>query len=295
VDDAIIGKIALLYSRLGEKIAQLAETNREEVYWALFYIFVNSTVNIRQFSMNMREFCELYTLKRISLEYFLDKVLSLDVGLHRVNNARIDCFYHDQDEFGANLSRLVDEFLAEYQFRKSREEPRKSAVVVDQSSNPLPVAAGAQQILDDLIGKNLLPEIWRGPFTEAVRAYVVRRAMDRGLRPEDLPAQWPAEEEEQPVTYLTHVDELLGFCAQCGNWMKRGMRACPRCGQEVTEDTPLVTDFLEARQLTRKYKEEQAEMFQNCPHCGYRLVPGFIGKCPSCDRDIELPPDEDLE
>jgi predicted transcriptional regulator/DNA-directed RNA polymerase subunit RPC12/RpoP len=294
VDDEMIGKIALLFSRLGEKVVQLAEgINREDFYWALWYIFVNGPG--RELAMNMREFCEFHKVKRISLEYFLDKITSLDVGLHRVNRAQWDCFYHDQDELGTNLARMVDEFLTAFQFRKGRQERSKSAELVEQEK--LPVAGGAQKIFEDLIDKKILnvTDAWRVQFTEHLRRYIVRRAMDRGFKAEDLPAEWPAEEVDHSLNYLAHFDDLVGFCGMCGNWMGRGMRICPRCLQEVTEKTPLVISFLEARDLARKYKEEQAEQYKNCPHCGYRIVPGFIGKCPSCNKDIELPPEEELE
>ncbi len=284
VEDGLIWRIALLYSRFGEKVAQLAPVGgNPELYWTLFYIFVNSTENSDKLAINLREFCVQYGLKQLSLEYYLDKILSLDVGLHRVKRGVVDCFFLDVDEVGTLIKQLADDKLDQFLFRREMTQVIKA--IGDKGEEKLPLHEYTGSIIGKLRAQNLISESWRESFTAEVRAYIVRRALERGLPADLLPPKVTPDVE----TYLAHVEDMRGFCAVCGNWIQRGMRECPRCQAPIDSEDALVTDFLVVRDLNRKYKEKQALEAHNCPQCGTRLPPGGeTEKCPNCGTVISL-------
>jgi hypothetical protein len=290
VDEAFIWRIVLLYSRLGEKVTQLAPVGgNPELYWTLFYIFVNSAENADTLAMNLREFCEQYGLKQLSLEYYLDKILSLDVGLHRVKRGVVDCFFHDTDEVGTLLRQLVDDKLDQFLLRREVTLGMNASGV--KGDEKLPLHEFTEVVMDKLRAQNLLSERWRDTFTAEVRAYIVRRALERGLPADLLPPKVAPEVE----TFLAHVEDMRGFCAACGNWIQRGMRECPRCQAPIDKEAALVTDFRIARDLTRKFKEKQALEARNCPQCGSRLPSGEeMEVCPTCGTPL-VTLEEDLE
>jgi predicted transcriptional regulator len=290
VEEGLIWRIALLYSRFGERVAQLAPIGgNPELYWTVFYIFVDSTENADTLAMNLREFCLQYGLKQLSLEYYIDKILSLDVGLHRVKRGVVDCFYLDLDEVGTLIRQLADDKLDQFFFRREMSQVIKTPG--GKGEEKLPLHEFTEIIIRKLRAQNLISESWRDPFTVEVQAHIVRRALERGLPADLLPPKATPEVE----TYLAHVEDMRGFCAACGNWIQRSMRECPRCQAPIDKESALVTDFRIARDLTRKYKEKQALEARNCPQCGSRLPSGEeMEICPTCGNPL-VTLEEDLE
>jgi hypothetical protein len=230
--------------------------------------------------MNLREFCELCSLKQLSLEYYIDKIISMDLGLHRVKRGVADRFFLAVDEVGTLIRQVTYDKLDQFVFRREM-----ALAAGEKGEEKLPLHEFAEIIIGKLRAQDLIPESWRESFTEKVRAYIVSHALERGLPADLLPPKVTPEAE----TYLTQTEDLRGFCAACGHGIQRSMRECPRCQAPIDKEESLVSDLRVARDLARKYQEKQALEAQNCPQCGSRLPSGKeLVSCPTCGTSIEL-------
>ncbi len=247
VPDTIIWQLTSLISYNLNAFLELPQTN--DCYLAFFYVYYNLLTG--NLFLRRDRFCEFCRIKRISLDYHLDKILSNKLGFYHIEYMGADFFFHKTDEIGTNLSQITEDLLSQYILKQTYLASQQNAA---RSWEPLPLEDIVKSIKSQLKEKNLIKGRIVAPFETFILKYVVKKAVDRGIPNDALPESKPEEIFFAPE----HIEDIVGYCPTCGNWIFQGVLKCSRCKLEIKEKD-LLFNIIQAQELSRKYMGESNE------------------------------------
>ena len=108
VADSIINQIIKMIMNIGENYFDL-DQNRD-LYLSLFYIYLNSVLT-RDFKFEIKEFCKHYNLKKIKIDYYVDKIMSSKLGFYMFSRGDDIFFFHEEDVLGKITMQLIKDKL----------------------------------------------------------------------------------------------------------------------------------------------------------------------------------------
>ncbi|MFX0099420.1 MAG: helix-turn-helix transcriptional regulator [Candidatus Hodarchaeota archaeon] len=258
--------------------AFLAIPQSPELYTALLYIYIN-LITVKRFTPR-KEFCELYHVKRLSLDYHVDKILDAGIGFHHVICSGLDYFFHDVDELGVNLHQLADARILQFLLQRQYKADANGELVEGDEPEHFPLEQISWEIVEELHGRNIVDENMRDAFLYFTRKYLVEMSIERNVPPELLPEL----QEPEPASISLVVEELRGFCNRCGNWVLQGQFTCTRCQQSIS-DREILFDCLEAQVKTRNYRMAFLSDTMTCKHCGHAYPRAWnLSACPNCEK-----------
>ena len=108
VAESIITDITRNIINMGENYFFI-EQNRD-LYLTLFYIYNNSVLT-RDFKFEITEFCKHYNVKKLRIDFYVDRLMSSDLGLYMFSRGEDRFFFHREDVLGVSTIRLIKDNL----------------------------------------------------------------------------------------------------------------------------------------------------------------------------------------
>lgn len=310
VEESIRFQILRKISKIGDQFFKLNQ-NRE-LFLALFYIFLNSVLT-RDYKFEINEFCKYYNVKRLRIDFYVDKIMSSKFGFYMFIRDNDVFFFHRDDILGTTTLRLIKDQLIEEIVHINLKGYRQFYDLDEIAEN----------IAEKLIEMNLIWDKIREPFEMLIEKLIINTAIDMGLsktflmdivvqseklakskegvnsliniikgskKYEDLNIVSISESHEKRLDEL--LDKIIGFCPNCGkSILKRDIsKICTRCGKKF-EVSNLIKSIDKANQASIEYKQEllKQEELIICPNpdCEAKVSPHWE-ECPICHTKIEL-------
>ncbi|NVM17483.1 MAG: MarR family transcriptional regulator [Candidatus Lokiarchaeota archaeon] len=321
VAESIITDITRNIINMGENYF-LIEQNRD-LYLTLFYIYNNSVLT-RDFKFEITEFCKHYNVKKLRIDFYVDRLLSSDLGLYMFSRGEDKFFFHREDVLGVSTIRLIKDNLIN--------EIVELSIAEDKMISDLDLDKLAEEITENLLEMEL---IWdanesqgisgiKEPFEMLVEKMIIKNALEMGIpktslmdialqskkllkaeggknslyniinnseRYEDLNLVSISESEETEL--FQSLKLLRGFCPKCGKTVLKNdlSNICVRCGLNF-DIKELLSDIEAASELSVAYKiaslEEEKEIECPNPNCNYQIKLNW-DVCPNCLTPIIKP------
>ena len=306
VADSIINQIIKMIMNIGENYFDLEQNH--DLYLSLFYIYLNSVLT-RDFKFEIKEFCKHYNLKKIKIDYYVDKIMSSKLGFYMFSRGDDIFFFHEEDILGKITMQLIKDKLVAEIIRVNLDSKKKAM--------NLDLDKVSEEISDDLIKQDYIWDAIKEPYEILIEKMIIKFALDLGVpktslwdisllstklskpeggtisviniiegskRYEDLNLVSIAESED---SFLDNIlGNIEGFCTSCGKtiWKKDITNPCPRCG--ISFDAIKFTkDINKASEISLKYRQkyllEEEEIECPNPDCNYRVKIEW-GECPQC-------------
>jgi len=278
----------------------------------------------RDFKFEITEFCKHYNVKKLRIDFYVDRLLSSDLGLYMFSRGEDKFFFHREDVLGVTTIRLIKDNLINEIIEVSLAEEK---MISDLDLDRL-----AEEITEKLLGMEL---IWdmnesRGisgikePFEMLVEKMIIKYALEISIpktslmdialqskkllkaeggknslyniinnseRYEDLNLVSISDSEETEL--FQSLKLLQGFCRKCGKTVLKNdlSNICIRCGLNF-QGSGLLKDIETASELSVAYKiaslEEEKELECPNPNCNY-LIKLNWDVCPNCLTPIIKP------
>ncbi len=321
VADSIITDITRIIINMDENYF-LIEQNRD-LYLTLFYIYNNSVLT-RDFKFEITEFCKHYNVKKLRIDFYVDRLLSSDLGLYMFSRGEDKFFFHREDVLGVSSIRLIKDNLIN--------EIINLSIAKEKMISDLDLDKLAEDITEKLLKMEL---IWdkneskgisgiKEPFEMLVEKMIIKYALEMGIpktslmdialqskkllkaeggknslyniinnseRYEDLNLVSISESEETEL--FQSLKLLRGFCTKCGKTVLKIdlSNICVRCGLNF-QGFELLEDIEAASELSVAYKlaslEEEKEIECPNPNCNYHIKLNW-DVCPHCLTPIIKP------
>jgi len=321
VADSIIYQILKMTSKVGENFFILEKD--KDFYLTLFYIFLNS-VSTRDFKFEIKEFCKHYDVKRLRIDFYVDKIMSNNLGYYIFTRGDDIFFFHADDIIGTTTLRLIKDRLIKEIIHINLDGYRK---IYDLDKM-------AEKIAENLLKMNLIweadedatPKIGgiREPFEMLIEKMLIKTALDMGFsRPFLMDIILQSEKMRKSMRGLNSlikiiegseryedlnlvsisefksldIDEILeqiqGFCPNCGKTiLKKDLSTvCSKCSKKL-EDIELIKliNYNEANKVSMRFKQiklKEEEIIE-CPNpnCNY-YVKSSWDVCPECSTPIK--------
>lgn len=316
VADSIIYQILKMISKVGENFFILEKD--KDFYLTLFYIFLNS-VSTKDFKFEINEFCKHYDVKRLRIDFYVDKIMSTNLGYYIFTRGNDIFFFHADDIIGTTTLRLIKDRLTKEIIHINLDGYRK---IYDLDKM-------AEKIAENLVKMNLIWEAdedakiggIREPFEMLIEKMLIKKALDMGFSKPFLMDMILQSEKmrksKRGVNSLMNIiegseryedlnlvsisefksldmDELLeqiqGFCPNCGKTiLKKDLSmVCSKCGKDL-EETELIRDINEVNKVSMRFKQVKLkeEEIIECPNpnCNY-YVKSSWDVCPECSTPI---------
>ncbi|MHA1678656.1 MAG: winged helix-turn-helix transcriptional regulator, partial [Promethearchaeota archaeon] len=94
IEDSIIFKIVGIISKIGDKFLSIEKN--EDLFLTMFYIFLNS-VTTKEYKFELKEFCKHYNVKKLRIEFYIDKIMSSNLGFYMFQRMEDMFFFHEKD------------------------------------------------------------------------------------------------------------------------------------------------------------------------------------------------------
>ena len=321
VADSIITDISRNIINMGENYF-LIEQNRD-LYLTLFYIYNNSVLT-RDFKFEITEFCKHYNVKKLRIDFYVDRLLSSDLGLYMFSRGEDKFFFHREDVLGVTTIRLIKDNLIN--------EIIEVSIAEEKMISDLDLDRLAEEITEKLLGMEL---IWdmnesqgisgiKEPYEMLVEKMIIKYALEISIpkaslmdialqskkllkaeggknslyniinnseRYEDLNLVSISDSEETKL--FQSLKLLQGFCPKCGKTVLKNdlSNICIRCGLNF-QGSGLLKDIEAASELSVAYKiaslEEEKEIECPNPNCNYQVKLNW-DVCPNCLTPIIKP------
>ena len=318
VADSIITDITLNIINMGGNYF-LIEQNRD-LYLTLFYIYNNSVLT-RDFKFEITEFCKHYNVKKLRIDFYIDRLLSSDLGLYMFSRGEDKFFFHRDDVLGVTSIRLIKNNLIN--------EIVELNIAKEKMISDLDLDNLAEEITEKLLKMELIWDVnesqeiigIKEPFEMLVEKMIMKYALEMGIpktslmdialqskkllkaeggknslyniinnseRYEDLNLVSISESEETEL--FQSLKSLRGFCPKCGKTVLKNdlSNICLRCGLNFQE-FELLKDIEAASELSVAYKiaslEEEKEIECPNPNCNYYVKSSWV-KCPECSTPL---------
>ena len=310
VADSIINQIIKTIMNIGDDYFELEQNH--DLYLSLFYIYLNS-VRTRDFKFEIKEFCKHYNVKKIKIDYYVDKIMSSKLGFYMFSRGDDIFFFHEEDVLGKITIQLIKDKLITEIIRINLDSKKKAMNLdLDEVS---------EEISNDLIKQDYIWDAVKEPYEILIEKMIIKFALDLGVpktslwdmsllstklskpeggthsviniiegskRYEDLNLVSIAGSEDSLLDNV--LGDIEGFCSSCGKtiWKKDISNPCPRCG--LSFDTiKLTNDINKASEISvdyrQKYLLEEEEIECPNPDCTYRVKIGW-GECPQCGTNL---------
>ena len=316
VAESIIYQIVRTTSKIGDNFF-LLDQNRE-FYLALFYIFLNSVLT-RDYKFEINEFCKHYTVKKLRIDFYVDKIMSNKLGFYMFTRGEDIFFFHEEDILGTTTMRLIKDKLIKEIIQINLNGYRKVYDLDMVAEKIVEILVKMDLIWEANIEKNLTSI--REPFEMLIEKILIRTALDMGFsktflmdivlqsekmlksregiksliniiegsdRYEDLNLVSISDSKE------IELDEILrriqGFCPRCGKTIleKDLSNLCSKCGEKFRTNE-LVRDIDTANEISMRFKQQtlKEEQLIECPNpdCSY-YVKSSWDVCPKCSTPI---------
>jgi DNA-binding MarR family transcriptional regulator len=321
VAESIITDITRNIINMGENYF-LIEQNRD-LYLTLFYIYNNSVLT-RDFKFEITEFCKHYNVKKIRIDFYVDRLLSGDLGLYMFSRGEDKFFFHREDVLGVTTVRLIkDNLINEIIELSITEEKMISDLDLDKLSEDITEKLLKMELIWDMNETQGITGI-KEPFEMLVEKMIIKYALEMSIpkislmdialqskkllkaeggknslyniindseRYEDLNLVSISESEETELVQSLKL--LRGFCSNCGKTVLKNdlSNICIRCGLNF-QRLELVKDIEVASELSVAYKiaslEEEKEIECPNPDCNYQIKLNW-DVCPNCLTPIIKP------
>ena len=321
VAESIITDITRNIINMGENYF-LIEQNRD-LYLTLFYIYNNSVLT-RDFKFEITEFCKHYNVKKLRIDFYVDRLLSSDLGLYMFSRGKDKFFFHREDVLGVTTIRLIkDNLINEIVELSIAEEKMISDLDLDKLAEDLTNILLEMELIWDVNESQGISGI-KEPFEMLVEKMIIKNALEMGIpktslmdialqskkllkaeggknslyniinkseRYEDLNLVSISESEETEL--FQSLKLLRGFCPKCGKTVLKNdlSNICIRCGINFQE-LELLRDIETASELSVAFKiailEEEKEIECPNPNCNY-LIRLNWDVCPNCLTPIIKP------
>ena len=321
VAESIITDITRNIINMGENYF-LMEQNRD-LYLTLFYIYNNSVLT-RDFKFEITEFCKHYNVKKLRIDFYVDRLLSSDLGLYMFSRGEDRFFFHREDVLGVTTIRLIkDNLINEIVELSIAEEKMISDLDLDKLAEDITEKLLKMELIWDINESQGISGI-KEPFEMLVEKMIIKYALEMGIpktslmdialqskkllkaeggknslyniinnseRYEDLNLVSISESEETEL--FQSLKLLRGFCPKCGKTVLKNdlSNICIRCGLNFQE-LELLKDIEAASELSVAYKiaslEEEKEIECPNPNCNYQIKLNWE-VCPNCLTPIIKP------
>lgn len=310
VADSIINQIIKTIFNIGDDYFDLEQNH--DLYLSLFYIYLNSVLT-RDFKFEIKEFCKHYSVKKIKIDYHVDKIMSSKLGFYMFSRGDDIFFFHEEDVLGKITLQLIkDKIITEI-----------IQINLDSKKKPinLDLDTVSEEISNDLIKQDYIWDAVKEPYEILIEKMIIKFALDLGIpktslwdmsllstklskpeggtlsviniiegskRYEDLNLVSIAETEDSLLDNV--LGDIEGFCTSCGKtiWKKDISNPCPRCGISF-DAIKLTKDINNASEISviyrQKYLLEEEEIECPNPDCIYRVKIGW-GECPQCGTNL---------
>jgi hypothetical protein len=307
VEESIYFQIVKIISKIGENFF-LIEQN-PDFYLTMFYVFFNSVLT-RNYKFEINAFCEHYKVKKLRVEFYVDKVMSSKLGFFMFTRDDDVFFFHEEDILGTTTLHLIRDRIIEEIVYINLNGYRK---IYDLDKI-------ADVIAQELINMDLIWDRIREPFEMIIEKLLIKNAIDMGMSKTflmDIVIQSEklskskegvnslfniingSERYEDlnivslPVADDSALDNALGqmrgFCPSCGKIILKHdfSKECSRC-KEKFEPQNLLKSIDEAKKANIQYKEFVKEELFKCPNpkCDY-FVKSSWDLCPECLTPIK--------
>ena len=321
VADSIITDITRNIINMGENYF-LIEQNRD-LYLTLFYIYNNSVLT-RDFKFEITEFCKHYNVKKLRIDFYVDRLLSSDLGLYMFSRGEDKFFFHREDVLGVTSTRLIKNYLInEIVELNIAEEKMISDLDLDKIAEEITEKLLKMELIWDMNESHNIIGI-KEPFEMLIEKMIIKNALEMGIpktslmdialqskkllkaeggknslyniinnseRYEDLNLVSISESEETEL--FQSLKLLRGFCPKCGKTVLKNdlSNICIRCSLNF-QDLDLIIDIEAASELSVAYKiaslEEEKEIECPNPNCNYQIKLNW-DVCPNCLTPIIKP------
>ena len=323
VADSIITDITRNIINMGENYFFI-EQNRD-LYLTLFYIYNNSVLT-RDFKFEITEFCKHYNVKKLRIDFYVDRLLSSDLGLYMFSRGEDKFFFHREDVLGITTIRLIKDNLIN--------EIVELNIAKEKMISDLDLDNLAEEITENLLKMELVWDInedqeisgIKEPFEMLVEKMIIKYALEMGIpkaslmdialqskkllkaeggkntlyniindseRYEDLNLVSISESKETEL--FQSLKLLRGFCPKCGKTVSKNdlSNICVRCGQKFENKELLLikeaSDIEAVSDLSVAYKIASLEEEKEieCPNPNCNYyVKPNWVKCPECSTSL---------
>jgi len=284
VDETIVLQIVKIVTKLGQTFFNL-EQNRD-LYITLIYIFLNSVIT-PEYKYEINSFREHYKIKKIRIDYFVEKLMSSNLGFFMFTRSHIHgedenediFFFHEDDVIGTTTLRLVKDKLIEeiIQLNKIYHDKYELSKISETFAKIYDLDEMAEEIAKKLLkmkliwGRNEEKEIIGilEPFKMLIEKIIVKIALELGFS----------------RTFLMDLVVQSELLAQSIEGKKSLFNIID--GSERYEDLNLVS-IEEPEIIEDKTIDELLEHVQGfCPNCGKIIQEQFSDKCPKCNKKYD--------
>jgi len=318
LDETIIFQIVRIVLKIGEKFF-LLDQNRE-LYLTLFYIVNYNSILTPDYKLNIDQFCEFYDVKNLYINYYVDKIMSSNLGFYMFVRGKDTFFFHGEDLLGTTTLRLVKDHLIEEMIHINLIGEKKFYDLDEES----------KKLTEKLKEMRLIWDAIKEQFEILIKKLIIKMAIEMGVsktfltdlvvqsekllesreeqktllniiegseRFEDLNIVTISDkEEEEDEEEKKHLEEILaqlkgkGFCPVCGKIVLENdfSNRCSKCGNEF-DPKDLLNRIDAANEASKRFKEESMleEKLIKCPNpdCELPVLPSW-DICPHCDRKL---------
>ena len=258
VDESIINRIIRIISKLGDQFFTLEQN--EDLYMSLFFMFYNSALT-PNFRFELKEFCNLYKVNEVSIDYHIYKIMSSNLGFHLFERGDDKFFFHSEDLLGTITLRLIKDLLIEELIHFNIEGKTR----IDDLDK-----VAEEIIAEKLFEMGLIWDRIRKEFELLIEKLFIKMALDMGFPKINLInlilSSKKFNENKLPIDSLikifngsedyvdlnlvpskTNSDEkinkisgiklegVVGFCSSCGQLILNDIIQCPECKKESTK------------------------------------------------------------
>ncbi len=271
VDELYIKYIIRIISKLGDRFFTLEQN--ENLFKSLFFMFLNSAALTPQFKFEIKEFCKLYDVKRVRIEYYIDKIMSSDLGFFMFERGDDVFFFHSEDILGTNTLRIIKDRLIEELIHFNIEGKMKI----------INLDILAEKTAESLLNMGLIWEKIKTEFEILIEKIFIKMALDMGFpkidlidlilnsrkfKENNLPIDslikiFNGSEDYEDLNLLQNkmdsnekiknisainLEGALGFCSTCGQIIISNMAQCPKCQRRINKDN-LIKDINKVLEL----------------------------------------------
>ncbi|MBD3254807.1 MAG: hypothetical protein GF383_06925 [Candidatus Lokiarchaeota archaeon] len=305
VEESIIFRILRVLTKIGETFLQI-EHNRD-FYLTLFYIFHNSVLT-RDYKFELEAFCKYYKVKRLRIDYYVDKIMSGSFGFFMFLRDEDVFFFHEQDLLGTTIVRLIRDTLMDDIIHIHQSGYRK---VYDLDGL-------AENMADKLLRMDLIWEKIKEPLEMLIEKIIIKTALDMGfsklflmdivIQSEKITKSSEGTNSliniingstkyedlnlvsisaiEGKETREVFLEKLKGFCPNCGRTILKTdlSNICINCGNQF-DKKDLIKSIDSANRVSKLYKKQklQKEKLIKCPNtnCDAKIQLDW-DECPAC-------------
>lgn len=305
VDDSIIFQIVNIISKIGENFF-LLEQNKE-LYLTLFYMINYNSILTPDYKISKKQFCEVYRIKELYIDYYVDKIMSENLGFFMFVRDNDYFFFHEEDLLGTVAFRLIKDYIIEEIIHLNLIGSKK---IYDLDKM-------AEKIAERLKGMGLIWVEIQEQFEMLIEKLMVKMAIEIGLSKEfltDIVIQSEKlSKSKEGINSLFNIiegskryedlnivsivepkeiklDEVLGplqgFCPNCGKIIleEELSNRCSKCELHFNAKD-LLKSIDAAKESSKRFKQEKLleEKFFKCPNpdCKYEILLNWEN-CPYC-------------